>query len=202
MTSGANATGPRARWDERYRDGDWADHPEPAEIMHRAGPWLPTEGWALDLACGAGRNALFLARRGLRVVAADLSVEGLRRAGRRARSAGLPVTPVHADAGDFALRPGCVRVAINVRFLLRSAFPLLRDALTPGGLLVFETFTVDEIEVLGGDLRRAYVLERGELLQAFSSFEVLHYEEGVLEVAEGERGLARLIARKTPDAGV
>jgi hypothetical protein len=59
-----------------------------------------------------------------------------------------------------------------------------------------ETFNVDEIEVLGGDIRRAYALERGELKQVFGDFEMLLYEEGVFEEAEGERGLARMVARR------
>ncbi len=85
---------------------------------------------------------------------------------------------------------------MNTRFLLRRLFPIYRSALEPGGLLIFETYNVDEIEVLGGDIRRAYALERKELLEAFGDFELLLYEEGVFEEAEGERGLARLVGRK------
>ncbi|MBW3534309.1 MAG: class I SAM-dependent methyltransferase [Gemmatimonadetes bacterium] len=188
--------GPRARWDARYREGDWADVHEPAEVLLRAQPWLPAEGLALDLACGAGRNALFLAERGLPVVAVDLSIEGLRLTSRRARDRGLPVWPVHADLERFAVRTGGFQVVVDVRFLLRSAFDLIVDALAPGGLLVFETFSVDEIDVLGGDIRREYALERGELRRAFPDLEVLVHEEGVFRRPEGERGLARLIARK------
>lgn len=194
-----SASGPRrTRWDDRYRDGDWSDVARPAAIVRDAGPWLPRSGWALDLACGAGRNAVALARRGLRVLAVDLSVEGLRRA--RERGRGLAVHPVLADAGRFRVRPGSMQVAVNTRFLLRDAFPLLREALAPGGLLLFETFHADELDLLGGDIRRAFTLERGELLEAFGDWEVLLHEEGVFEREEGERGLGRLVARK-PGAG-
>lgn len=186
----------RTRWDERYADGDWVDAAEPAAIVRDALAHLPPAGLALDLACGAGRNALFLAERGWRVVGVDLSVEGLRIAARRARERALPVHPVLADAGSFASRPGAFDLVVNTHFLQRSAFPLIRSALRPGGLLVFETFSVLEIEELGGDIRRAFAVERGELLHAFPGFEVIVHEEGIFERAEGERGLARLIARK------
>ena len=191
----------RSRWDARYRHGDWADLADPSPILRDAERWLPRGGWALDLACGGGRNAVWLAERGFQVLAVDLSVEGLRRTRERAAAGGLPVWPVLADAGRVQVRPGSMAVAVNTRFLLRSALPLLRSALAPGGILVFETFHADELDVLGGDLRRAFVLERGELLETFGDWEVLLHEEGVFEREEGERGLGRLVARKPGGAG-
>jgi tellurite methyltransferase len=187
---------PRTPWDERYAEGDWVDVREPSRILTDALPWLPHPGRALDLACGAGRNALFLAERGWRVMGVDLSLEGLRLLGERARARDLPILPVLADAGEFGIRPGAFDLVVNTFFLLRSAFPLIREALRPGGLLVLETFSVIELEELGGDIRRAFTLERGELLEAFGDFEVRLHEEGVFERDEGERGLARLVARK------
>ncbi|MDX1568320.1 MAG: methyltransferase domain-containing protein [Longimicrobiales bacterium] len=186
----------RTRWDERYGTGDWADIRSPAAIVEDALPWLDGRGMALDLACGAGRNALFLARRGHPVVGVDLSLEGLRILRDRAIEGGLRIQPVLAELPHFRVRPASFQVVVNTRFLLRETFDLIRGALAPGGLLLFETYHVDEIDVLGGDIRRAFALERGELRRAFSELEVLLYEEGVFQRPEGERGLARLIARK------
>ena len=185
----------RSRWNARYRETGEAEE-EPAPAVSEAEPWLPERGRALDLACGTGRNALFLARQGLEVVAVDISGEGLRSLIRRARAEDLPVHPVQADLGRFSLPDARFDVVVDTRFLLRSTFPGIRRTLVPGGLLVFETFNVDEIEILGGDIRRAYALERGELRRAFADFRILVYEEGVFRRPEGERGLARLIARK------
>jgi tellurite methyltransferase len=169
---------------------------DPSAIVADALPLLQEPGIALDVACGAGRNALFLAERGWRVVGVDLSVEGLRRMGRRARGRGLSVLPVLGDAGRFEVRAGAFDLVVNTHFLLRAAFPLLRSSLRPGGLLLFETFSILELEELGGDVRREFTVERGELLRAFPDFEVILHEEGIFEREEGERGLARLIARK------
>jgi tellurite methyltransferase len=186
----------RARWEERYADGDWADIEEPARILEDAEAWLAESGLALDLACGAGRNALWLARRGFTVLAVDISWQGLQRLRRRARNENLDVHLALADLESFALPRDTFDLIVNTRFLLRPLLPSLRDALRPGGLLLVETYNVDEIEVLGGDIRRAYALERGELKQLFWDFEMLLYEEGVFEEAEGERGLARMVARR------
>lgn len=186
----------RGRWDERYRTGDWADIDEPSAILSEATPWLEPPGPALDLACGAGRNALFLAARGFHVMAVDISWEGLSRLARRSRSASQRIQPVHADLERFEARSEAFGLIVNTHFLLRSTFPLIRRSLRPGGILLFETYNTDEIDLLGGDIRREYALERGELRKAFSDFEILLYEDGVVERAEGERGLARMIARK------
>lgn len=190
----------RTRWDERYASGDWADVRAPAPIVVDALTWLEAPGVApgvaLDVACGAGRNALFLAERGWKVMGVDLSAEGLRLMARRAAERALPVLPVLGDAGRFHVRPETFDLVVNTQFLLRSAFPLIREALRPGGLLAFETFSVLELDELGGDIRREFAVERGDLLEAFSDLEPLLHEEGIFEREEGERGLARLIARK------
>jgi tellurite methyltransferase len=198
----------RSRWDERYLEGDWVDVEEPATLLRESLPLLSeaeamarargSRPLALDVACGAGRNTLFLARRGWRVMGVDLSVEGLRLLERRARSEGLPVLPVLADAGAFQVRPRSFDLVVNTFFLVREAFPLLRQALRPGGLLLFETFSVLELDELGGDIRREFALEQGELLRAFPDLQVLLHEEGIFERDEGERGLARLVARSSP----
>lgn len=187
----------RRRWEERYAAGDWVPISEPVEVVRRAETRLPTTGLAWDVACGAGRHALLLARRGLRVLATDLSWQGLRRLRAHAHAEALPVFLVHADLETWRPRPGRrFDVIVNTYFLLRDLFPVYRESLAPGGWLLFETYNVDEIETLGGDIRRAFALERGELREAFADFEIVAYEEGVLETAEGERGLARMIARK------
>ncbi len=165
--------------------------------MRDALPHLGPPGVALDLASGAGPDARFLADRGWKVLALDLSIEGLRRM-RAADRPGRNPWPVLGDAATFRTRPAAFDLVVNHRFLLRESFALIRESLRPGGLLLFETFSVIELEELGAGIHPAFTLRRGELLEAFVGWEILLHEEGVFEREEGERGLARLIARKPP----
>ena len=149
-------------------------------------------GVALDLASGGGRNARAMVEAGWRVVVVDLSWEGLA----RTRGLGRSVLPVRADLRAFAAAPSAVDLVVKTFYLERTLFPLIRDVLRPGGLVAVETYSVLELDELGGDVGRDFVLDRSELRHAFAGFEILLHQEGIFEREEGERGLARLIARK------
>lgn len=185
------------RWDARYAEGDWVDSDEPSPIVEDSLPWLSPPGLVLDAACGAGRNSLFLAHYGFVVVSVDISWRGLHLLAKRARRERLPVHPVHADLDRFHLPDEAFDVIINTRFLHRSLMPEYERALKPGGLLLFETYNVDEIDELGGDIRREFALEHEELPNTFTALDILLHEEGVFERPEGRHGLARMVARKT-----
>jgi len=197
-TSGErDARNERELWDDRYRAGRH-DVPEEVDPLVRRGARMaPGPGLALDVACGPGRNALHLAERGHRVLAVDVSRVVLLRLARKVRRRKLPVWPVQADLGRFGLPADCLDLVVDVHFLERTLFPVIRRALRPGGLLVFGTFTTREVDLFGRDLPRRLLLEPGELRQAFASFEILRYEEDVYRrCGDRRRAMARLIARK------
>lgn len=130
----------RAQWDERYATD---------ELVWRAGPnrFLVDEvagmgpGRALDLACGEGRNALWLAERGWRVVAVDFSAAGLAKGRRLAARRGLEVEWVEADVLEWEPEPGSFDLVV-VAYLqlpagdLRRALGSAAAALAPGGTLL------------------------------------------------------------------
>lgn len=184
------------RWDQRYGDGDWVDGEVPSPIIEDALPYLSPPGLVLDVACGAGRNSIFLARYGYSVVSVDISWRGLHMLAKRARRERLDVYPVHADLERFGLPDEAFDIIVNTKFLMRDLFAQYQRALRPGGTLIVETYNTEEIDVLGGDIRREYALEPGELQNAFSDFQIILSQEGIFDLPEGERGLARLIARK------
>ncbi len=131
------------------------------------------EGLALEVAAGAAPAGLFLARRGLRVIALDVSEAGLRLAQQRARKRSLPLSMAVMDMEDPWLPICRFDIILNFYFLSRLSFARYRLALKPGGWLFFETFVQDS-QRRGNP---AHALEPGELCSAFKDWDILHCVE-------------------------
>ncbi|MEN8161207.1 MAG: class I SAM-dependent methyltransferase, partial [Myxococcota bacterium] len=155
-------------------------------------------GRVLDLACGSGRNALPLARDGSRVIGLDRSRERLGALAETARAERLPLLAVCADleaGGALPLATASAGAVLVFRYLHRPLGPELERVLRPGGLLVYETFTIHHREVAEHPRNPAFLLEPGELPALFPGLEVLRYEEAQVR-APTPRAVARLVARK------
>jgi SAM-dependent methyltransferase len=192
----------RVGWLERGLDAEPQGH---ASRARAARLWSPSEfiereasrartGRALDLACGSGRAAVFLALSGFRVEGWDIDASALERARALAARHGVSVGFETQDLEDGALPEcdGAYDLIVVVRFLHRPLFPWIEHALAPGGVLLYETFR-DGQQAFGPPRRERHLLRAGELLSAFPALEVEHHEEtppGVPPL------LARLAARK------
>jgi len=133
-----------------------------------------------------------LALRGLEVTAVDALPDALERAERLARRAGVKLRTRVTDLRRPETRPrGSFDVVCVFRYLNRDLFPWIREAVSPGGLVIFETF-VGEPHGEGGPRRRRHRLRPGELRAAFEGFEILRAWEA--EGAEPE--LASIVARR------
>jgi tellurite methyltransferase len=182
----------RAKWDERYRTKG-AESLEPLAFLTTLE--LPSPGRALDVAGGAGRNALWLARRGWRVTIVDVSSEGLALV--RAAAAGLPIERVHADLENDPLPSGPFELVLSSYFLRRELFAAFPAVLSPDGLLVY-------VQPTRSNLQRharppaGFLLEDGELPTLVKGMEIVRYEEGWFGEGEDARHEARLVARKRP----
>lgn len=154
----------------------------------------------LDLACGNGRNAVFLALHGLDVVGCDVLPSALERTRALARSSGVAVGTwlVDLERTREPLPRSAFAAVLVFNYLHRPLVPAIREAVRPGGLVVYETFTVDQPRLFGKPRRPRFLLERGELPRLFEGFEILASREGVEEPG---RAVASLVARRRP-AGV
>lgn len=187
----------RESWEVRYAERCPSEPARaPSSFLQRHLAELP-RGRALDVACGDGRHALVLARRGFTVDAIDLAATALRRLRAVALSERLAVHPVQADLENFPLPAGAYAVVLNIRYLQRSLWPAFKKGLCAGGVLLFETFLRDQRRV-GHPRNPAFLLEPGELASAFADLEILHYEEGLLSTESEPAFLARLLARRPP----
>jgi SAM-dependent methyltransferase len=189
----------RAKWARRHRDREGPA--QPAGVLLENAHLLPPRGDALDLACGLGGNALFLAARGLRVRAWDLSPVAIERLADEARARAVVVTAEVRDVVARPPEPDGFDVIVVSHFLDRGLAPALARGLRPGGLLYYQTF-VREAVTDRGPPNLEYRLERNELLRLFPGLVLRVYrEEGRLgDTARGTRDLAWLVAER-PAAG-
>lgn len=177
----------------------------PARLLLNHRHRLPTgsQAAALDVACGRGRNALYLAELGLTVDAMDRDEQALAELAATARRRQFPTLTTHAidleaDAANPPALPRMHYDAITVFFYLhRPLFPLLLRALKPGGLLIYETFTLDNHLRRQHPRRREFCLEPNELLALTQGLWVLHYDEGEHADNHGTAAFtAQLIAQR------
>ncbi|MCA9249309.1 MAG: class I SAM-dependent methyltransferase [Planctomycetales bacterium] len=181
----------RQKWDARYRQ---QPNPEsgPAEVLTANADLIPRAGNALDVAGGSGRNALWLARRGLNASLVDISAEGLAIARQRAEKEQLDLQFVVADLEHESLPAGPWRLVVQTCFLQRELFPSLIQALEPAGMLVVAQPTRRNRERWTAPPEK-YLLDEGELIQLAGPLEIVHFDEAWRENGRYE---AWLIARR------
>jgi len=149
-------------------------------VAHRAR--LPASGHALDVACGRGRHALWLARHGFETTAIDRDPQAVAALNARARAEGLTLsaTAMDIESGVAALGEAVYDVVVAVHYLHRPLFPALLAALRPGGVLVYETFTRAQA-ARGRPTNPAFLLEAGELRRLVAGLDILDEREGDFE---------------------
>lgn len=193
----------RERWNKKYQR--WGNEsPDPLPSLTRIKPVLLTQlreagpdpddpaggggCLALDIACGSGRNAVFLAILGYRVLAVDISDVALNYLDARAKNLGLGIQTRQVNLADFEPPSETFDLAVVTYFLDRHLWPRLSGALRPGGMLFIETYTEDRHFPAGR--MSDFVLRKGELETAFPTLNTVLYEE------DGTEGVARLLARR------
>jgi tellurite methyltransferase len=149
---------------------------------------------ALDLAMGEGRHAVPLALAGFQTFGVDRSVERLATACGVARGQRLAFHAWAADLDTYPLPAECFDLLFCTRFLLRARWDDLKGAVTPGGFVMYETFTIHQVRIGRGPSSPDHLLRPGELAAAFADWDILFSEEAAAPAA-----MARLVARK-PDA--
>jgi tellurite methyltransferase len=182
-------------WDQRYRlaarpEEDFEAAPT-VLLVETAEPLRP--GKALDLACGTGRNALWLAEHGWKVTAVDGAPSAVEILLQRASERGVKV---HARCAD--LEKGQYRIASSAwdlialcYYLQRDLFAPAKDGVVPGGILLAIAHLTEP-----GEEATAHRLRPGELQRYFGDWEILHYYEGAPHDAAHRRRVSEIVARR------
>jgi len=184
------AVADRERWDKKYKN----NHPIPSKIAKVVENYsqLAKGRKALDIACGTGRNAKFLAGQGFEVDALDISpvaLESLKNIDN--------IKTKEVDFDSCRLKENAYDLIVCTYYLNRSLFPQIEKALKEDGLFIFETFMhhPDNTKVPSN---RSFLLEDGELEITFDDrYDLLHLHEFMDDIAFGERAMkASMVARK------
>lgn len=180
------------KWNERYRAGEQLFE-TPVPLLTRFVEGLPA-GAALDVACGPGRNALYLAGRGWRVTAVDGSPVAIELLWSRARKNDLQIDARLADLerGEFQIAPEAYDLICDCYYLQRDLIPAMKTGLRPGGLLIAIVHLTDRDHPEGTPTRA----RPGELWDAFPGWAILHYFEGKPSEDCHQHAVAELVARK------
>ena len=184
-----------ADWDERYSRGEQIIK-EPLPLLVRVADRLKP-GRALDLACGTGRHAIFLAERGWRVIAVDASSVGIEIAKALARVREVEVDWRVADLerGEFEIERDAYDLVCVFYYLQRDLFPQIRAGVRAGGIVVAAIHMVDD-SPNAKPMNPDFLLQPGELRAEFSGWEILHDYEGHPTEEGHQRRTAEIVARK------
>jgi tellurite methyltransferase len=188
------------RWNARYQQVSPMQTPQASRVLQEYQHLLPATGRALDLACGLGGNALLLAAHGLETWAWDIAEVGIAHLQAHAVRQGVSL---HTAVRDVVAAPPLAHsfeVIVVHRFLERGLAPALIQALTPGGLLFYQTLTQLTVGEMHKPSNPAYLLAPQELLQLFQPLRLIAYrEEGDLgDVTQGFRNEALLVGQSNP----
>ena len=158
----------------------------PSAWVTRFAPLIPAGGRVLDVACGSGRHLRWLAAQGWRVTGVDrdeAAVQPLRELAQ--------VMVADIEAGPWPLPPRAFDGVVVTNYLWRALLPNIKASLAPGGVLIYETFA-DGQQHIGKPSRPDFLLQPGELLQAFAGLRVVAFEDG--HESRPERFVQRLVA--------
>ncbi len=173
-------------------EGPQDDRPSALLREHLA---LIPRGRALDIATGRGRNALFLAKAGFQVEGLDRNREALAACEEQAKQLGLrnlSLKEIDLEQSP-SIENNAYELIVNTYYLQRDLAPTIVNALKVGGVLIFETFLIENHHRFNHPRRKEFCLEPNELLHLFQGLTVIYYHEGT--TANGPY-LASLVALK------
>ncbi len=205
MPEDANSNTEKARqkWDSIYARSDRCTQPVACEVLREFGYLLPAGGTALDVACGLGGNAFYLAARGFNVTAIDVSAVAIESINHCIESEPInkQSSGIHAVCESVSsdwLSQGSYDVIVVSRYLDRSICNALMNALNPLGLLYYQTFTRSKVNAEEGPSNPDYLLATNELLSLFSGLTVIAFsDQGRLGAPDkGFRNQSYLVAQK------
>lgn len=165
----------------------------PAALLQHALPYLNSKNNILDLACGSGRNGCYLANLGHNLTYLDKNETALKTIKEQVTS-GLFIQADLETTPPYQLKKSEYDAVVVIRYLHRELMPTIIDAIKPGGLIIYETFTHQQASI-GRPKNPHFLLNDRELVTIFKDFEPLYQFEGFDE--QQQAFIGQFIGRKS-----
>ncbi len=184
------------KWNLLYNQTHVADC-SAAKVLTENSFLLPSTGAALDLACGLGANALYLAQQGLAVTAWDISNVAIDKLKLSAVTQRLNINACQENIRVESFAKCCFDVIVVSRFLDRTLSDAIIDAMKPNGLLFYQTFNREKTNRVGPN-NPDYLLAEHELCLLFAKLKLVFYRDYALigDTLQGLRNEAQFIGQK------
>mgnify|MGYP003949713305 FL=1 len=188
----------REKWDQRYREGAYASRNYPSEFLRNRAELLNI-GRAMDLACGLGRNSIYLAELGFEVDAIDVSLVGLEIAREKAKERRLLIHWLNEDlVNDWTIPTQQYDLILMFRFVSSEVLLKLPQLLALGGALIIEEHLEWPQGNVVGPSGNRFRVKPGELMEGCKELDVLFHYEGLVEEPDGSMAaLAQIHAKKS-----
>ncbi len=183
-----------SKWNRRWASRNYVIDIEPRVTLSE---WIETipAGRVLDIACGDGRNSLYLAQNGFVVDAIDISIAALKLVQRGAMDRGTHVNLILADLDNYVVPQATYDLITCSFYLNRELIPSIKNGVKPGGFVIYEQHYVPYGTGLD-DGNIGFKLRAGELPVLFQDMEIKFFSEGNLQELDDEASIARLVARR------
>jgi SAM-dependent methyltransferase len=155
-------------------------------------------GQILDLACGTGRNGLYLINNNIPVLFSDVKKDSLAVIKETLNSNTAELAHfwhVDFEQKDNQLKNRTFSGIMVFRYLHRPLFESIKNAILPGGIIIYETFTVENRQ-FGRPHNAHYLLNKGELVAQFKDWNIIHQFEGIIDNQGSPQAIAQIIALK------
>jgi tellurite methyltransferase len=171
----------KTQWDQRYSRPTFIYGKAPANFLAENYHYIPYEASVLDMGMGEGRNAVFLAQKGYKVTGIDISSVAVKKAYLLAQEFGVKIKGVVASLKDYQIPAGSYDAIICFYYVDHALIEKMKSWLRPGGVIIFEAYTVREASNRKSNLGEDVFLKEQELLKLFPGMRVLKYEEPLHE---------------------
>lgn len=184
----------RDKWNKRYAEDSYRKG-NPVTLLENWIEHVPA-GKAIDIACGAGRNALFMAQAGFDVDAIDIAAEGLKQGRQNSETQGLNINWIEHDLDRPYNFDTDYQLIVVMWYVNLALISRLFDCLAPGGYLICEEHLLSDCDVVG-PANPHFRVAPGKLREAVSSLDIIFYEEKIETNDDGGQiASARVVAKK------